>query len=184
MASEAPSPGYPQRSEWGAEEFRSSLPRSTRRARDSRPPTLVRLIAHQQAGKNMAMPLHIYRHQRLLFSRSSHGEMLALHGSGEAIIRVLLETPILYDLSPMTFPSRHGCYLWKGTLVEESETDRTTHAVINRFWPGDLQQVSPADLLDIFLGFEDQITGEAILMATYKASFKRSDYSTDSQQNQ
>jgi hypothetical protein len=132
----------------------------------------------------MAMPLHIYRHQRLLFSRSAQGEMLALHGSGEAIIRVLLETPILYDLSPMTFPSRHGCYICEGTLVEESGTDRITHGVINRFWPGALQQVSPMDLLDIFLSFEDPVTGEAILMATYKASFNMSDYSTNPQQKQ
>src|SRR5687767_8029415 len=65
--------------------------------------TLVRLIVYHQAGRNMAMPLHIYPRQRLLFSRSINGEMLALHGSGEAIVRLLLETPILYDLSPMTF---------------------------------------------------------------------------------
>ena len=128
------------------------------------------------------MPLHIYRHQRLLFSRSANGDILALHGSGEAIIRVLLETPILYDLSPMTFPSRHGCYVWDGTLVEESEADPEAHVVTNRFWPGVLQQVSPADLTDIFLQFGDPTTGEAILMATYKASFHLPELSPDSQQ--
>ena len=132
----------------------------------------------------MAMPLHIYRHQRLLFSRSANGEMLALHGSGEAIIRLLLETPILYDLSPMTFPYRHGCYVWEGTLVEESEADPAAHGVTNRFWPGALQQVSPANLTDIFLNFGDQTTGEAILMATYKASFNTSEFSPDTQQKQ
>jgi hypothetical protein len=131
-----------------------------------------------------AMPLHIYRHQRLLFSRSANGDMLALHGSGEAIVRVLLESPILYDLSPMTFPSRHGCYVWEGTLVEESETDSTAYGVTTRFWPGALQQVSPADLTDIFLSFGDQPTGEAILMATYKASFHMSEFAPDTQQKQ
>jgi hypothetical protein len=40
------------------------------------------------------------------------------------------------------------------------------------------------DLLDIFLSFEDPVTGEAILMATYKASFNMSDYSTNPQQKQ
>lgn len=146
--------------------------------------TLVRLIVPPQAAKNMAMPLHIHRHQRLLFSRSADGDMLALHGSGEAIIRLLLETPILYDLSPMTFPSRQGCYVWEGTLVEESEADSAAHGVTNRFWPGSLRQVSPADLTDIFLNFGDRTTGEAILMATYKASFNMSALSSDTPQKQ
>jgi hypothetical protein len=110
--------------------------------------------------------------------------MLALHGSGEAIIRLLLETPILYDLSPMTFPSRHGCYVWEGTLVEESEADPAAHDMTNRFWPGVLQQVSPADLTDIFLNFGDQTIGEAILMATYKASFHMPEFYPDTQQKQ
>lgn len=127
------------------------------------------------------MPLHIHRHQRLLFSRSANGEMLALHGSGEAVTRLLLETPILYDLSPMTFPQHHGCYIWEGTLVEESDAGSAAHGVTNRFWPGALQQVATTDLTDIFLSFGDQTLGEAILMATYKASFKMSGFPTDAQ---
>lgn len=115
------------------------------------------------------MPLHIYRNQRLLFSRSAHGEILALHGSGEAITRVLLKTPVLYDLTPMTFPKRHGCYIWSGTLVEQSDTDPPI--VTTRFWPGSLQEVASADLTDIFIGFGDHTIGQAILMATYRASF-------------
>jgi hypothetical protein len=130
----------------------------------------------------MAMPLHIYPRQRLLFSRSINGEMLALHGSGEAIVRLLLDTPILYDLSPMTFPSRHGCYVWEGTLVEESEAHPAAHGVTNRFWPGALQQVSSSDLTDIFLNFGDQTIGEAILIATYKASFNMSELAPDTRQ--
>jgi hypothetical protein len=130
------------------------------------------------------MPLHIYRHQRLLFSRSAHGEMLALHGSGEAIIRLLLDTPILYDLSPMTFPAEHGCYMWEGTLVEETEAHPAAPQVTNRFWPGVLQQVSTADLTDIFLNFGDRATGEAILIATYQASFHKTGSSTDTPQKQ
>jgi hypothetical protein len=125
----------------------------------------------------MPMPLHIHRNQRLLFSRSSAGEVLALHGSGEAVTSLLLKTPILYDLSPMTFPQEHGCYIWEGTLVEESEAEIGQN-LIKRFWPGSLQQVSPADLTDIFLSFGDQRTGEAILMATYRASFD-SDFLTN-----
>lgn len=132
----------------------------------------------------MAMPLHIHRRQRLLFSRSANGEMLALHGSGEAVVRLLLKTPILYDLAPMTFPSRHGCYVWDGTLVEETEGDGAAHGVTNRFWPGALQQVSSADLTDIFLDFGDQTIGEAILMATYKASFTMSESAPDTPQKQ
>ena len=127
----------------------------------------------------MAMPLKIYRNQRLLFSRSAHGEMLALHGSGEAITRVLLKTPVLYDLSPMTFPKRHGCYIWEGTLVEESDTDAPS--VISRFWPGSLQEVAAVDLTDIFIGFGDYTIGQAILMATYKASFGITEFSIDTQ---
>lgn len=128
------------------------------------------------------MPLHIHRHQRLLFSRSAHGEILSLHGSGEAIIRLLLSTPILHDLSPMTFPAEHGCYVWEGTLVEETEGHPAIPAVTNRFWPGILQQVPSSDLTDIFLNFGDRATGEAILIATYQASFLRAESPTDSRQ--
>jgi hypothetical protein len=130
----------------------------------------------------MAMPLQIYRNQRLLFSRSAHGEMLALHGNGEAITRVLLHTPVLYDLTPMTFPKRHGCYIWAGTLVEETDTEAPS--VITRFWPGSLQEVASVDLTDIFIGFGDHTIGQAILMATYKASFgmaESADSSIDAQ---
>lgn len=129
----------------------------------------------------MAMPLQIYRNQRLLFSRSAHGEMLALHGSGEAITRVLLKTPVLYDLPPMTFPKRHGCYIWEGTLVEESDTDAP--GVTTRFWPGSLQEVAAVDLTDIFIGFGDYTIGQAILMATYKASFGITEFSIDTHRN-
>ena len=115
------------------------------------------------------MPLRIHRSQRLLFSRSADGEILALHGSGGAVTRLLLNTPILYDLSPMTFPNRHGCYIWEGTLVEETEVD--ADIVTTRFWPGTLRQVRPTDLTDIFLSFGDQTIGQAILLATYEASF-------------
>jgi len=120
----------------------------------------------------MAMPLQIYRNQRLLFSRSADGEMLALHGNGEAITRVLLNTPVLYDLTPMMFPKRHGCYIWAGTLVEETDTEALS---ITRFWPGALQEVAAVDLTDIFIGFGDHTIGQAILMATYKGSFGMAD---------
>lgn len=117
------------------------------------------------------MPLHIYPHQRLLFSRSAQGEILALHGSGHETIKLLLQTPILYDLSPMAFPQQHGCYIWEGTLVEESECGSDALEVKNRFWPGSLQKICPGDLTDVFLSFGDQATGQSILMATYQASF-------------
>lgn len=132
----------------------------------------------------MGMPLQIYRDQRLLFTRSAHGEILALHGTGEAIVRLLLETPILHDLSPMIFPFEHGCYVWEGTLVEESEAHPIAQGVTNRFWPGVIQRVSPADLAEIFVNFGDQSIGEAILMATYRASFDIFGISADTQRNQ
>lgn len=129
------------------------------------------------------MPLHIYRDQRLLFSRSADGEILALHGSGEAITRLVLKTPILHDLSPMEFPNAHGCYIWEGTLVEESESGSDAHSIPNRYWPGSLHEISPTQLTDIFLTFGDQPTGEAILMATYKASFADSRLHIDTPQD-
>lgn len=125
----------------------------------------------------MPMPLHIHLHQRLLFSRSATGEVLALHGSGEAVTGLLLKTPILYGLPPMRFPVQNGCYIWEGTLVEETEAEGGGD--VKRFWPGSLQQVSPADLTDLFLNFGDQTMGQAILMATYRASFETSDFLTN-----
>jgi hypothetical protein len=117
------------------------------------------------------MPIQIHRNQRLLFSRSARGEILALHGSGDAMTRLLLKTPILHDLSPMTFPDQHGCYIWEGALVEESEPGTDALHATTYYWPGFLRQVSPSDLTDIFLSFGDQTTGQAILLAAYKASF-------------
>jgi len=125
------------------------------------------------------MPLCIHPRQRLLFSRSAHGEILSLHGSGDATIRLLLKTPILYDLSPMTFPYQHGCYLWEGTLVEESEVGQADGEVTNRFWPGALREICQTDLPEVFLSFGDEVTGQSILMATYEASFGEARVSTE-----
>jgi len=115
------------------------------------------------------MPLYIHRDQRLLFVYFPNGRLLSLHGSGEAVTRYLLKTPIIPDLYPMSFPTaEEQCYLWAGTLVEEWEPGADESPI--RYWPGVLQAIPSQSVIDAFLSFEDRMTGHAILLAAYRAS--------------
>lgn len=115
------------------------------------------------------MPLCIHRDQSLLFVRFPSGCILCLHGRGHAVTRHLLNTPILSDLYPMSFPcGEEQCYLWAGSLVEEWEPGKEHQRVL--YWPGALQLIPPHDVIDAFLSFNDRVTGEAILLAAYRAT--------------